>query len=133
LHDSITALLLAELSYILEIILFLLLFASYYFASEKEFKIHRMIVRYMVLIQTLLVIFMALSFLFTSYGHAFVYHAIVGLLVYSLIIYTFLTMEKKIPKQLTIPKYYNSWLMRISSVLWGIAILSGIYSYITID
>ena len=87
----------------------------------------------MVLLQTILVIYMVNSLLFTSYGHNFILHAIVGTVVYSLILYTFLLMEGKITIKLFIlPERYQKTLMRLVMILWGVTIFFGAYSYLTI-
>ena len=131
-HDTATQLLLAETTYGLEVVLFLLLFASYYFTQEKKFVDHQKIMRWMVLIQSIVNINMLYSFFFTSYGSNFVIHAIIGTIVYLIIIYTFLVMEKKLPSFLMIPKQYRKPLMRFTAFLWGIAIISGIISFMVI-
>ena len=132
-HDTAQEVLLGEIGYITELLLMMLLFASYYFASEKKFDIHQKIMRVMVLLQTILVIYMVNSLLFTSYGHNFILHAIVGTVVYSLILYTFLLMEGKITIKLFIlPERYQKTLMRLVMILWGVTIFFGAYSYLTI-
>lgn len=132
-HDTAQEVLLGEIGYVTELILMMLLFASYYFASEKKFKIHQQLMRAMVAIQTVLVIYMVNSLLFTSYGKNFLPHAIVGTVVYSLIIYTFLLMEGRIKIKLFIlPQKYRKTLMRLVMILWGITIFFGAYSYLTI-
>ena len=132
-HDTAQEVFLGEIGYVTELLLMMLLFASYYFASEKKFDIHQKIMRVMVLLQTILVIYMVNSLLFTSYGHNFILHAVVGTAVYSLIVYTFLLMEGKITIRLFIlPEKYRKNLMRFVMVLWGITIFFGAYSYLTI-
>ena len=131
-HDTFFQLLFAQIIYLTEIILFLMLFVSYYFATEKNFDFHRKIVQYMVLIQTILTAYMFYSFFFTYYGSNFILHAFMGLTVYVLILYTFLLMEHRLPKSITIPNSYRSLLMRVTSVFWGLSILGGILSLVLI-
>ena len=131
-HDSAQQLLLAEVTYIIDVILFLLLFASYYLASEKKFDEHQKVVRYMVLFQTILIFNMLYSYFFSYYGSNFTLHALLGTLIYLMILYTFFLMENKLPSKLRIPKKNQKGLMAITSVLWGIAIISGILSYMFI-
>ena len=132
-HDTPQEVLLGEIGYVSEIIMMILLFLSFYFASEKKFKVHQNIMRIMIVIQTILVAYMVNSLLFTSYGKNFILHAIVGTIVYAIILYTFLLMEKKIPyERLILPKKYQKNLMRVAMILWGITIFFGAYSYLTI-
>ena len=131
-HDTAEQLFLAEITYIIDVILFLLLFASYYLASEKKFVEHQKVVRYMVLFQTIVNINMVYSYFFSYYGSNFTVHAIIGTFIYLLILYTFFLMENKLPSKLRIPKKYQKQLMAITSVLWGIAIVTGIVSYMLI-
>ena len=123
----------SDVAYWVELFLLILLFASYYFASEREFKVHKQIIKFMVIVQTILVLYMMNSLLFTSYGKNFIWHAIVGAVSYLAIIYTYLLMTGKIPyKQLRVPKKYRRALMIVVAVLWGFSILYGAYSLITI-
>lgn len=127
-HDTFLELFFAQIVYIFEVILFFLLFASYYFAIEKKFTYHRKIVRYMVLVQTIVTLYMMYSFFFTYYGSNFILHAAMGIFVYLLILYTFLLMEERIPQNLMIPSQHRQMLMRITSVLWGLTIIGGTLS-----
>lgn len=131
-HDTFLQLLFAQIIYLSEIFLFLMLFASYYFATEKKFDLHQKIVRYMVLTQTIVTTYMFYSFFFTYYGSNFTLHALMGLTVYVLILYTFFLMEHRLPESITIPNSYKPLLMRITSVLWGLSILGGIISLVFI-
>ena len=69
-HDTAQEVLLGEIGYITELLLMMLLFASYYFASEKKFDIHQKIMRVMVLLQTILVIYKQSFGLITSKNHS---------------------------------------------------------------
>ena len=131
-HNTALELMIAQINYIAAVILFLLLFASYYFTQEKKFDYHQKMVRYMVLVQTIITFNMLLSFFFTYYGSNFIIHAIMGTVIYLLIVYTFLYMEKRLPKSLMIPKKYSKLLMRVTAVLWGVAIVSGLFSLMVI-
>ena len=86
----------------------------------------------MVLTQTIVTTYMIYSFFFTYYGSNFTLHALMGLSVYVLILYTFLLMEKSLPKKIMIPSTYKPLLMRVTSVLWGLSILGGILSLVFI-
>lgn len=131
-HDTALQLMVAQLNYIAAVILFLLLFASYYFTQEKKYDYHQKMIRYMVLVQTIITINMILSFFFTYYGSNFIIHAIMGTLIYLLIIYTFLYMERRLPKSLMIPKKHSKLLMRVTAGLWGVAIVTGLFSLMVI-
>ena len=132
-HDTAQEVYFANVAFYIEILLMLLLFVSFYFASEKNFKVHRRINELMVLIQTFLVFYMMNSFLFTSYGKNFIIHVIIGSFTYIMIIYTILLMEGKIPyKQLQVPQRYRKNLMRFVMVLWWWSIFYGAYSLFTI-
>ena len=132
-HDNLIWQYLAEVNFILEIIMLCLLAVNYYFAISKDFKNHRLIVRYMVLGQTILSGSMLFSLLFqTEYGPKYLPHAIFGTIIYSLIVYTFLLMEKKLPEFLRLPKKHHKVLMQLTNVLWGIAILTGVFSLLII-
>lgn len=131
-HDTALELMIAELNYISAVILFLLLFASYYFTQEKKFDYHQKMIRYMVLVQTIITSTMIMSFLFTDYGSNFIIHASVGIIVYLMIVYTFLLMEKRLPEKLMIPKQHRKMLMRITAVSWGFSIVSGLFSLMII-
>ena len=132
-HDTAQQVFYADIAYWVELFLLILLFVSYYFASERQFKIHKQIIKVMVIVQTFLVIYMMNSLLFTYYGKNFIWHAIIGAITYLSIIYTYLLMTGKIPyKQLRVPKKYRRTLMIIVAVLWGLSILYGAFSLITI-
>ena len=131
-HDTAIQLIFAEISYFVEICLFLFLFVSYYLATEKQRILHHKVITYMIIIQTFLNINMIYSFIFTNYGRNFIVHAIIGTFIYLEIVYTYLLMQGKIPSKLRVPKNYQPLLMAITSVLWGLAILSGLVSYIVI-
>ena len=131
-HDTATQLILAEITYFVEICLFLFLFVSYYLASEKQHILHHKVVTYMIIIQTVLNANMVFSFLFTSYGRNFIIHAIIGTLIYLEIVYTYLLMNGKIPTKFSVPKKHQPLLMAVTSILWGIAIISGLISYLVI-
>lgn len=131
-HDTPTQQLLGTLGYTSEIILFLLLFAAFYFASERKFKTHRVLIRIMFAMQTILVLFMIGSFTFSYYGKNFTPHAFIGSIVYLIIAYTFFLMEGRIPNDFQIPEKYQKSLMRFTMVLWFLAIISGAYLYLTI-
>ena len=131
-HDTPTQQLLGSLGYTFEMIMFLLLFAAFYFASEKKFEIHQRLIRIMFAVQTILVFFMIGSFTFSYYGKNFTPHAIIGASVYLIIAYTFLLMENKIPREFQIPNKYRKTLMRLTFILWAFAIFSGAYLYLTL-
>ena len=131
-HDTALQYMIAQIYYGIEVILFLLLFASYYLTQEKNFDYHRRLIGWMVLLQSILVLNMFYSFFFTYYGGNFIFHAIIGTLVYLLILYTFFYMDNKLPNKLRIPKKYSKSLMRIAAVLWGIAMVSGLISLLVI-
>lgn len=133
-HDTAQQVYFADVAFYIEMFLLLLLFASFYFASERKFKIHRKIIEFMVLVQTFLVFYMMNSLLFTSYGKNFLFwHALVGVITYILIMYTFLLMENKIPyKQLQVSKKYQKTLMRVVMLLWWLSIVYGAWSLFTI-
>ena len=104
-HDTAQQVFYADIAYWVELFLLILLFVSYYFASERQFKIHKQIIKFMVIVQTFLVIYMKNSLLITYYGKNFIWHAIVGAFTYLSILYTYLLMTGKIPyKQLRVPK-----------------------------
>ena len=132
-HDTAQQVFFADVAYWVELFLLILLFVSYYFASEREFKLHKQIIKFMVIVQTILVVYMMNSLLFTSYGKNFIWHALTGAISYIAIIYTYLLMTGRIPyKQLRVPKKYRRALMIGVAVLWGFSILYGAYSLITI-
>lgn len=131
-HDTPTQQLLGSMGYLSEMVMFLLLFAALYFASEKKFYIHQQLIRIMFAIQSILVMFMIGSFTFSYYGKNFTPHAIIGAFVYLIIAYTFFLMENKIPREFQIPKKYRKTLMRATFILWTIAIFSGAYLYLTL-
>ena len=131
-HDTPTQQFLGTMGYLSEIGMFLLLFLAFYFASEKKFATHKKLIRIMFAIQTILVMFMIGSFNFSYYGKNFTPHAIVGSIVYLIIAYTFLLMENKIPRDFQVPKKYRKLLMRVTMVLWAIAIFTGAYLYLTL-
>ena len=131
-HDTPLQLMLAEVTYIADVILFVLLFASYYLTQIKRFADHQKVMRWMVLIQSIVIINMIYSFFFSYYGSNFIIHAMMGTVIYLIILYTFFYMENKIPKALMIPKKHSSLLMRVTAVLWGIAIISGLFSLMVI-
>ncbi len=131
-HDTPTQQFLGTLGYILGLAMFLLLFLAYYYASERNFKKHRLMIRVMFLIQSCLILFMIGSFIFSYYGKNFTPHALIGSIIYIIIAYTFFLMEGRIPHDFQIPKKYQKNLMRFSLVLWAFAIFSGVYLYLTI-
>ena len=132
-HDNPQQVFFANICYGLELLLMILLFLSFYYASEKKFKTHQKIIKIMIIIQTILVIYMVNSLLFTSYGKNFIPHAVVGTVVIGLIYYTYFLMQGKITiKLFVLPEKYRKYLMRIVMVLWGLTIFFGAYSYLTI-
>ena len=75
---------------------------------------------------------MLFSLFLTNYGKNYALHAFLGASAYSLITYTFLLMEGKIPSDFQIPQKYTKLLMQITSIVWALMILFGIYLYLTI-
>lgn len=131
-HDTPTEGFIGSLGYASGIILFILLFVAFYYASEKNFKMHRLVIRIMYFYQTLFILWMIFSLVFTNYGKHYALHAFFGSLAYILITYTILLMEGKIPKDFQIPKRYQKLLMQITFVVWGFVILFGTYLYLTV-
>lgn len=131
-HDTPTEGLIGSLGYISGIILFLLLFVAFYFASERNIKMHRLVIRIMYFYQIAFIVWMIFSLLFTNYGKNYALHAFFGSIAFALITYTFLLMEGKIPKDFQIPRRYRRLLMQITFVVWGLALLDGSYLYLTV-
>lgn len=122
-------LLVAEFTFIVQTIMFLLLFGAYWLAVEKKFVDHRKLMRYMFWSQMILNVIMVISLLTIPADVAFIPHILVATPLNVLIIYTYLTMERKIPKRWMIRRERRPLLMRVTSVVWGIAIISGLFSF----
>jgi len=131
-HDTPTEEMFGTMGYFLGIILFLLLFVSLYFALEKDYKNHKRVIRLMFVLQTVFILWMIFSLVFTYYGKNYTTHAFVGAAAYLLIAYTFMLMEGRIPEEFRIPRKYNTLLMEIAFVVWGGVILWGTYLYLTV-
>jgi len=122
-------LLVAQTTFIIQAIMFLLLFGAYWLAVEKRFIDHRKLMRYMFWTQMILNVIMVISLLTIPADVAFIPHILVATPLNVLIIYTYLTMERKLPKKLMIRREMRPLLMRVTSVAWGIAIISGLFSF----
>lgn len=122
-------LLVAQATFIIQAIMFLLLFGAYWLAVEKRFTDHRKLMRYMFWSQMILNVIMVISLLTIPADVAFIPHILVATPLNVLIIYTYLTMERKLPKKLMIRRESRPLLMRVTSVAWGIAIISGLFSF----
>lgn len=123
-------LLVAEVTFIIEAIIFMLLFAGYWLAQEKKFIDHRKLMRYLFWSQMILNVIMVISYLVIPEDVSFNPHILLATPFTLLIIYTYLTMEKKLPEKLMIRREMRPLLMRVTSVVWGLAILSGLFSFI---
>ncbi len=127
--DTAYQLLVAQATIIFEVTIFLLLFAGYWLAQEKKIVDHRKLMRYLFWSQTILNIIMVYSYIVIPFDVNFIPHIIFATPLYLLILYTYLVMERKLPEKIMVPRKHRPLLMRITAVAWGIAILSGIISY----
>ena len=127
--DNVYQLLVAEATFSIQVVMFLLLFAGYWLAQEKKIVDHKTLMRYMFWSQMILNVIMVISLLTIPADVAFIPHILVATPFNVLIIYTYLTMERKLPEKLMIRRESRPLLMRVTSVVWGLAILSGLASF----
>ena len=128
--DSMWQLLVGETTFIIEAIMFMLLFGGYYLAQEKKIIDHRKLMEYMFWAQMFLNFLMIISLLIIPADVSFIPHILLATPLNLLLVYTYLVMEKKLPERLMVPQEKRPLLMRITAVSWGIAILSGLLSFI---
>ena len=122
-------LLIGETTFIIEAVMFMALFGAYWLAQEKKIIDHRKLMRYMFGMQMFLNFIMVISFLVITADVSFIPHILVATPLNLLVIYTFLVMERKLPNRLMVPREKRPTLMRITAVCWGVAILSGLLSF----
>jgi len=122
-------LLVAEFTFIVEAIMFMLLFAGYWLAQERKIIDHRKLMRYMFWSQMILNVIMVISLLAIPEDVSFIPHILVATPLNLLVVYTYLVMERKLPEALMIPRERRPLLMRVTSVAWGLAIISGLASF----
>ena len=127
--DNVYQLLVAETTFTIQAVMFLLLFAGYWLAQEKKIVDHKTLMRYMFWSQMILNVIMVISLLTIPADVAFIPHILVATPFNVLIIYTYLTMERKLPEKLMIRRESRPLLMRVTAVVWGLAILSGLVSF----
>ena len=130
--DNVYQLLVAEATFSIQVVMFLLLFAGYWLAQEKKIVDHRTLMRYLFWIQTILNVIMVYSFIIIPEDVNFIPHMLISTPLYLLILYTYLVMEKKLPNKIMVPRQHRPMLMRITAVAWGIAILSGLISFMVL-
>ena len=80
-------LLVAETTFILQAIMFMLLFGGYWLAMEKKIADHRKLMTYMFWIQTILNIIMVISFVVIPADVNFIPHILIATPIYLLILY----------------------------------------------
>ena len=127
--DSMWQLLIGETTFIIEAIIFMLLFGAYWLAQERKIVDHRKLMRYLFWTQMSLNVIMVISFIIIEGDVSFIPHILVSTPLTILIIYTYLVMEKKLPEWLMVKKENRPMLMRVTAVCWGLAILSGLISF----
>ena len=119
----------AQVIFISQGIMFILLFAGYWLAEEKKTIDHRTLMRYLFWVQTALNIIMVYLFITIPLDINYIPHILIATPLYLLIVYTYLVMEKKLPELLMIPREHQTLLMKITGIAWALAILSGIISF----
>ena len=122
-------LLIGETTFIIEAVMFMALFGAYWLAQEKKIIDHRKLMRYMFGMQMFLNFIMVISFLVITADVSFIPHILVATPLNLLVISTYLVMERKLPNRLMVPRVKRPTLMRITAVCWGVAILSGLLSF----
>ena len=127
--DSMWQLLVGETTFILEAIMFMLLFGGYYLAQERKIIDHRKLMEYMFWLQMFLNLIMIISLLIIPADVSFIPHILLATPLNLLLVYTYIVMEKKLPERIMVPREKRPLLMRITAVSWGIAILSGLLSF----
>ena len=128
-HENAYIQIFAEYMLIVEIVIFVLIGLSWWFADQNKIRNHKSVITYLLLGQTVLTSFMILRFITSEYARQFLIHALFGLFVYLLILYTYLLMTNKMPKPLAIPKKYRKNLMQITAILWATTVLLGMISF----
>lgn len=129
-HNDWITQLIANWVFIIEAcIIFMIVFAWHY-GDKREMDNHRFVVRMMVTVQTLMLTWMIFSIFLTSYGKQFWPHAIVGTLAYLFILYTYLSMDHKLPKKFSVPVKYRLKWMKTTAVVWSLSIGFGLFMYL---
>ncbi|MFX1255729.1 MAG: hypothetical protein ACFFCZ_29260 [Promethearchaeota archaeon] len=132
------ALLLSDLSFIIQWIVFFGLILAWILAYREKIDIHHKIILVLVVVHFLSILFMIFSFLTSlqailasTTNIIAIMHSSFGVLVSLIILYTLMNMifPDKIPAGL---KFKNTkLLMRITAILWLFLVLSGSFLYLT--
>ena len=129
-HDDWITQLIANWVFIIEAFIVFMIILAWYYGDKREIDNHRFVIRMMVAIQTLMLTWMFTSIIFTPYGLQFWPHAIFGTFAYLFILYTYLSMDRKLPKRFSVPARWRLQWMKITAVLWVFTIGFGLFMYI---
>ncbi|NHJ02536.1 MAG: hypothetical protein EAX86_10400 [Candidatus Heimdallarchaeota archaeon] len=131
------ALVLSDLSLILNWIVFVGLIVAWYLAFQKKFKFHHKVIWGLLILNFLAILYMDLRLLsvlpnlLNQLEILPLLHSMGGAIAFLLVLYTVLVMSfpHRIPDQF---KFKNTFLlMRITAILWLTLVISGTFLYLS--
>ena len=129
-HDDWITQLIANWVFIIEACIVIGLAFAWWFGDRNEIDNHRFVIRMMVATQTFMLTWMFVSIIFTAYGKQFWPHAIFGTLAYLFIVYTYLSMDHKLPIRYSVPAKWRLTWMKVTASLWIFTVGMGLVTYL---